>query len=102
MQNHPSSNQKDLESSIELSLMAGTPVFCALLLLLSAVGWAISGWWPEFSPSLMIHQWWLESVKLIRMTLALAFAGGIFVGSFVLTVALGNRIRRVWRRLHQR
>ena len=38
MQNHSSSSQKNLESSIELSLMAGTPVFCALLLVLSAVG----------------------------------------------------------------
>lgn len=102
MQNHPASREKNLESSIELSLLAGIPVFCALLLVLSAAGWAISGWSPEFSPSLMIHQWWLESAKLIRMTLSLAFAGAIFVGNFLLTVALGNSFRRVWWRLRHR
>lgn len=102
MQNQPSSREKNLESSIGLSLLAGTPIFCALLLALSATGWAISGWSPEFSPSLMIHQWWLESVKLLRMTLALTFAIAIFAGSLLLTVALGNCFRRMWWRLHHR
>jgi len=102
MQNHPSSSQEDLDSSIEISLVVGAPAFCTLLLLLWAVEWAISGWSPELSSSHMIHQGWLEFVKLIQMTLALVFAALICTGSFLLTVALGNRIRKLWWQLRHR
>ncbi|HWV47001.1 MAG TPA: hypothetical protein VN039_13430 [Nitrospira sp.] len=102
MPSHPSSRGKNLESSIELNLLAGILVLCALLLALFADGGAISRRTPEFSPRLMINQWWLEFVKLIRMIFALTFAGAISVGSFPPTVALGKRFRRVWWWLHHR
>lgn len=106
MLNHPLSNNETEtpRSSIRLTLLIGTATFCILLLLLSVVGWVLTGWSPEFSPKHVLNPWWLESMKLIHMVFTLVFAmvlvGVINAGCFLITLALGDRVIAAWRRLH--
>ncbi|EIL89196.1 hypothetical protein AB7849_18775 [Rhodanobacter sp. 115] len=101
MSNHSSPHRETVtpESSLGLNLLVGTPVFCALVFVLLAVGWAISEGSPAFSPSLWIHLWWLASVRLLRDVFALMLVGAIYGGCFLITLALGGRAVAVWRRL---
>jgi hypothetical protein len=101
MSNHPFPHSKTVtpEPSIVLNLLVGTPVFCALVLVLLAVGWAISGWSPAYSPSLWIHLWWLAFTRLLRDVFALVLVGAIYGGCLLITLALGRRVVKAWRRL---
>lgn len=87
------------EFSIEQKLLVGIPAFCALLLVLLAVGWVISGGSAAFMPGHFMHRWWLEFTGLIQRVFAVVVVAAVVVGCSFSTLALGGVILALWRRL---
>jgi hypothetical protein len=102
MSNPPSSHRETEtpEFSVELKLLVGMLAFGALLLVLLAVGWVISGGSPASSLDHLMHPWWLEFTRLIQRVFALVAAALVCVAGYFITLALGGGILALWRRLH--
>lgn len=86
------------ETPTELKLSVGIAALAVLQFAFFAVGWAVRGWKPAFSPSYWMHLWWVDVSRLIGAVSVVVTAMAIVMGFFFVTVTLGDRLVAALRR----